>query len=175
VTVASIRLTVADDSAALRKLYQRAFPDEDLVPLVSALLSGSWPVLSLAVVNGSGLSGHVAFTACGGSAGKPANAALLAPLAVAPEVQGQGLGSRLVRAGLSDLQRSGVGQVFVLGAAGYYSRFGFVPERHILPPYPMPPAYAEAWQSLLLPGAALLPAGPLVLPTIWLQPALWLP
>jgi putative acetyltransferase len=51
----------------------------------------------------------------------------LAPLAVHPDHQNQGIGSRLVRAGLDacrDLKRD---VVFVLGHPEYYPRFGFEP------------------------------------------------
>jgi predicted N-acetyltransferase YhbS len=90
-------------------------------------------------------------------------------------MQRQGLGTRLVQAGLKQLQGPGVRQVFVLGDPEYYRRFGFLPEQSILPPYPMPPAYAEAWQSVLLPGAPPLAPGPLPQPQVWMQPSHWLP
>jgi putative acetyltransferase len=171
----SLRLAAKDDAETLRDLYPRAFPDEDLLPLLGSLLDGSWPVLSLVAVSGSGICGHIAFTLCAPDAeGKP-QAALLAPLAVAPPMQRQRLGTRLVQAGLKQLQGPGVRQVFVLGDPEYYRRFGFLPEQSILPPYPMPPAYAEAWQSVLLPGAPPLAPGPLPLPQVWMQPSLWLP
>jgi putative acetyltransferase len=171
----SLRLAAKDDAEALRDLYPRAFPGEDLLPLLDSLLDGSSQVLSLVSVSGSGVCGHVAFTLCAPDAeGKP-QAALLAPLAVAPRMQRQGLGTRLVQLGLERLQVSGIRQVFVLGAPEYYGRFGFLPERGILPPYSMLPAHAEAWQSLLSPGAAPLRPGPLILPQVWMQPALWLP
>jgi putative acetyltransferase len=171
----SLRVAGKDDTDALRDLYPRAFPTEDLLPLLDDLLAGSWAVLSLVLVSDSGVCGHIAFTLCAPDADGRPQAALLAPLAVAPERQRQGLGTRLVRAGLNQLQVSGIRQVFVLGDPGYYGRFGFLPDRSIMPPYPMPPAYAEAWQSLLLPEAAPLPPGPLPLPQVWMQPALWLP
>jgi putative acetyltransferase len=171
----TLRLAAKDDAEALRDLYPRAFPDEDLLPLLDSLLAGSWPVLSLVSVCDRIVCGHIAFTLCAPDADGNPQAALLAPLAVAPRMQRQGLGKRLVQAGLERLQASGIRQVFVLGDPGYYGRFGFLPERGILPPYPMPPAYAEAWQSLLLPGATPLLPGPLPLPQVWMQPALWLP
>lgn len=51
----------------------------------------------------------------------------LAPLAVAPEAQGRGIGSALVRAGLKVCAEGGVDGVVVLGDPAYYGRFGFKP------------------------------------------------
>ncbi len=107
--------------------------------------------------------------------GAAPQAALLAPLAVDPAQHRRGIGTALVRGGLARLQEQGLRQVFVLGAPGYYGRFGFGPEARVLPPYPMPSEWADAWQSLLLPGATALPPGPLDLPALWLQAALWQP
>ncbi len=48
-------------------------------------------------------------------------------MAVAPERQKQGVGSRLVRAGLDACRALGEDVVVVLGHAEYYPRFGFEP------------------------------------------------
>ena len=49
----------------------------------------------------------------------------LAPLAVLPEFQRLGVGSALVRAGISMLKDMGCPFIIVLGHPGYYPRFGF--------------------------------------------------
>ena len=49
----------------------------------------------------------------------------LAPVAVLPEYQGRGIGSRLVREGLETSREAGHVAAVVLGEPGYYSRFGF--------------------------------------------------
>ena len=51
----------------------------------------------------------------------------LAPMAVAPEHQRQGVGSALVERGLALLRERGCPFVIVLGHPTYYPRFGFVP------------------------------------------------
>ena len=51
----------------------------------------------------------------------------LAPMAVLPRHQRKGIGSRLVREGLDQLRRLEHEAVVVVGHAGYYPRFGFVP------------------------------------------------
>jgi putative acetyltransferase len=50
---------------------------------------------------------------------------VLSPLGVRPDVQGQGVGSELIRHGLHALASSEVPAVFLEGAPTYYSRFGF--------------------------------------------------
>lgn len=51
----------------------------------------------------------------------------LAPLAVAPARQRQGLGSSLVLETLEDVRQAGAGAVVLLGSADYYQRFKFRP------------------------------------------------
>ena len=48
-------------------------------------------------------------------------------MAVRPDVQRRGIGSALVRAGIDECRRRGVGLIVVLGHPGYYPRFGFQP------------------------------------------------
>jgi putative acetyltransferase len=170
-----IRPTQPDDRSALVALYPAAFPSEDLLPLLSGLLDGPLPVISLAAVGDGGPVGHIVLTPCGAQAEGPPQAALLGPLCVAPALQRQGVGSQLVRRGLAEAAALGLSQVFVLGDPAYYGRFGFAAERDVLPPYALPEEWAGAWQSLLLPGAGPVAPGALALPPIWMQPALWLP
>ncbi len=51
----------------------------------------------------------------------------LAPMAVLPDHQGAGIGSKLVRAGLEECRAAGHNVVVVLGHPHYYPRFGFEP------------------------------------------------
>ena len=51
----------------------------------------------------------------------------LAPTAVRPDRQRQGIGSQLVRAGLDAARKTGAAAVVVVGHARFYPRFGFVP------------------------------------------------
>ena len=173
-TTPAIRSSTRDDTAALESLYPAAFPDEDLLPIVRELLDDEPIRLSLVSVEHGLVIGHVIFTHCG-IEGDKVEAALLAPLAVRPGHQRKGIGSAIVQHGLQRLREVGVTVVCVLGDPAYYSRFGFAPERQVDPPYPMPPEWQDAWQSLYLDEAARPCAGKLLVPEPWLQPALWGP
>jgi len=169
-----IRQSLDTDMPAIERLYPAAFPDEDLLPLVRHLLMHEPGISSLVAEAGQTLAGHILFTLCGIS-GSDIQAALLAPLAVAPGHQRQGIGTALIREGLQQLRSAGVDQVFVLGDPAYYGRSGFEPETGVAPPYPLPEQWRQAWQSLRL-GSALPPTqGELLLPEAWMQPALWGP
>lgn len=169
-----LRDSRSEDLASLERLYPDAFPEEALLPLVRALLQLDPPPLSIVAARGEACVGHIVFTRCGLGDG-PLNAALLGPLAVASAAQKQGLGTALIRSGLDRLERDGVRQVFVLGDPGYYGRFGFRPEASVAPPYRLPDAWREAWQSLDLNRDAAPPGGALTLPDPWMRPELWQP
>jgi putative acetyltransferase len=53
------------------------------------------------------------------------NAAALAPMAVKPNRQRQGVGTQLITEGLARMRGMLIEAVFVLGHKGYYPRFGF--------------------------------------------------
>ncbi len=169
-----LRDSLPSDSAALERLYPAAFPAEDLVPLVRELLAGRRDVLSLVAVQDGALVGHVAFTLCH-LAGRTEQIALLAPLAVAPAWHRRGIGSTLVREGLTRLGKTGVALVLVLGDPAYYGRFGFRPDHGVLPPYPLPAEWDTAWQALDLRDGGSDLQGELVVPELWRRPALWAP
>lgn len=170
-----VREGIPDDRTLLEGLYSAAFPDEDLRPLVQELLKEDDLVLSLVATIDRTLTGHCLFTRCsiGGIGGA---AWLLAPLAVLPRWHRQGIGSSLVRAGLTRLGKDGrAASVFVLGAPDYYGRFGFKMETEVNPPYPLPPEWRTAWQSLSLRPAQAVGVGTLVVPRPWRRPTLWAP
>ncbi len=170
----NIRKSLQDDIRLIEQLYPRVFPDEDLLPLVLELLAEDPPVLSLvATCRDDELAGHVIFTPCALS-GSSAKVALLGPLAVNPTWQRQGVGSALVRAGLSLLEEAGTVQVHVLGDPAYYGRFGFEPNESVTPPYKLPEEWHDAWQSLNLGSQRPHLGGQLCVPPPWRQEALWM-
>ena len=169
-----VRESVSGDSGAIDSLYPEAFPDENLLPLVRDLLQDVVVTTSFVGVINSQIVGHAIFTRCG-VAGSSVNAALLGPLAVAPERQRQGVGSAIVRAGLRRLEDMDVSLVCVLGDPAYYKRFGFLPESLVEPPFRLPAEWDGAWQSQIVGDKSASCSGKLSVPRQWLEPALWAP
>jgi len=165
-----IRESRPEELTTLEAMYPRAFPDEDLVPLLRSLHDNRDAMLSLVAVIDSRIAGHGIFTHC--RVGDAA-VALLGPLAVDPPYQRRGIGSAIVRDGLSRLREIGTQAVCVLGDPNYYGRLGFAREDAIDAPYPLPDEWADAWQSLMLDDAERVGKGVLSVPPAWQQPALW--
>lgn len=67
----------------------------------------------------------------------------LGPIAVAPQCQAQGVGSKLMRQALVELRGSGAAGCVVLGDPGFYRRFGFKAEPALVLPE-VPPEYFQA-------------------------------
>ena len=96
--------------------------------------------------------------------GRPALA--LAPVAVAPDWQGNGAGSALVRTGVARAARRHERLIVVLGDPAYYGRFGFtaaIPLR-IHGPYD---DAGLAFQALVLPRDDPVPSGLAVYPDLF--------
>ncbi len=67
----------------------------------------------------------------------------LGPIAVLPEKQGMGIGSKLMRAALDRLKAKGASGCVLLGDPAYYRRFGFKPVSSLVLP-DVPPEYFQA-------------------------------
>ena len=169
-----IRESSAADLDAIDSLYPAAFPDEDLLPLVHELLNAPGVALSLVATIDTRVAGHAMFTKCGVN-GTGISAALLGPLAVAPDRQRQGVGRAIVHAGLELLRGAGVTLVCVLGDPAYYKRLGFVAESAVKPPFALPAEWEGAWQSQCLGETRPEGGGKLAVPRPWREPSLWSP
>jgi putative acetyltransferase len=121
-----IRLEQGDDLEAIREVNRRAFGQEDEARLVDALRDGRYARLSLVAEEGGQVVGHILFSDLPILTPADALHALaLAPMAVLPSHQRQGIGSRLVREGLRACVEAGHRIMVVLGHPDYYPRFGF--------------------------------------------------
>jgi putative acetyltransferase len=126
--VVRIRPERPGDASALRRVNERAFAQAAEADLVDALREAGALTLSLVAEVQGAIVGHIAFSPVRISGPAAERAAVgLAPMAVLPEHQRRGIGSRLVRAGLEALRDAGHGAVVVLGHPHYYPRFGFAP------------------------------------------------
>lgn len=120
-----IREEKTSDAAAIRSVLLAAFPGPTEADLVDKLREADIDQVSL-IAEEHGLVGHILFTpAVIHCEHQEVTGMGLAPLAVKPEEQKQGIGTALVLAGLSQLRRRGCPFVVVLGGAAYYRRFGF--------------------------------------------------
>jgi putative acetyltransferase len=151
-----VRLETAEDAPAIARVVEAAFGRPDEVRMVEAVRASSEYVPELAFVaeDQGEVIGH-AMLSYVGLAGSDRQLLELAPLAVAPERQREGIGSTLTRASLAAAELRGEPLVLVLGHPGYYVRFGFrrSDELGIEPPQP-------AWHAafMVVPLAAYDPS-----------------
>lgn len=152
------------DDAALVALFEAAFgeaegPEEGaaVAGLVRELLAGTGqaaPVVHAAWAPDGGLIGAILFTPLR-FAGDARHVVLMAPVAVAPEWQRQGVGRALIRQGLEDMRAGHGAQVAVTyGDPAYYSKLGFrqVSVGDVPPPHRL--SQPEGWQAQALDAAA---------------------
>jgi putative acetyltransferase len=123
----NIRAERPEDAAGIRHVNRLAFGASTEATLVDVLREQARPVVSLVAVDARQIVGHILFSPVTLSSAPELPMMGLAPMAVLPARQCQGIGSALVRAGLDECRRLGAGAVVVLGHAAYYPRFGFGP------------------------------------------------
>lgn len=123
----SIRSEEPRDRQAVRKLNEAAFGGPAEANLVEALHRDGAAVVALVAERDGEVVGHILFSPVSVEPATPRRLVGLAPMAVAPEFQRQGIGLLLVRAGLDRCRSAGAEAVVVLGHADYYPRFGFRP------------------------------------------------
>lgn len=124
-TAVQTRLETAGDVAAVDALIERAFdgrPNE--VELVRQLRGSKERVYSYVATLEGRVVAHAMYSPLG-LEGREETVVTLAPVSVAPEAQGKGVGTKLVTDSLAELDRQGEPLIAVLGDPKYYSRFGF--------------------------------------------------
>lgn len=120
-----IRPETEEDFEPVFRLNELAFESDAESRLVEKLRAK--PHISLVAVDNGKIVGHIFFSGIfiESMDGEVSETTGLAPMAVLPGYQDQGIGSQLVRAGLEACREDGRDSVFVLGHANYYPRFGF--------------------------------------------------
>jgi putative acetyltransferase len=150
--VVTIRPEIAADADAVRRVHALAFaPSAGEARLVDGLRveGANVPDLCLVAEEGRDVVGHVMLSRAALGSGHVV--LVLAPVAVAPERQGAGIGSALVREALARAGETRYGLVVLLGHPAYYPRFGFEPAGAlgVESPDDVP---SEAWMAYRLPS-----------------------
>jgi len=124
----TIRPERPEDFSQIRHVNEMAFGQPAEADLVEKLRQACGDALSLVAEDGA-IVGHILFTpvVVEDETGKQCIGMGLAPMAVRPDRQRQGIGSQLVRRGLDILRERGRPFVVVVGHPEYYPRFGFEP------------------------------------------------
>jgi putative acetyltransferase len=147
-----IRAERDEDRSAIRLVNEAAFGSPLEADLVDALRADRLVLVSLVAEVADRIVGHILFGRMSiETASGSVPAVALAPMAVLPEYQRRGVGSRLVQSGLDALRALGEQIVIVVGHSAYYPRFGFSSDsaRSLESPFPR-----DAFMALELePGA----------------------
>jgi putative acetyltransferase len=126
---AVVRLARPDDGRAIGAVLRAAFPSALEAELVEALVAAGDATLSLVAERDGRIVGHILCSRMEVEAeGDQIQSVGLAPLAVQPEFQREGIGAALIREALARSQAEGEEMMFVLGEPAYYGRFGFSAE-----------------------------------------------
>lgn len=149
-----VRRERSDEAMTIRGVLEAAFNRPAEADLVDDLRRERAIVASFVALRDSRIVAHALFSRVVIEApGGPLPAVALAPVAVLPEHQRLGIGTRLVTVGLDSVRSRGERIAFVLGDPEYYARFGFSTERAraITSPFP-----ASAYMALELCAEALV-------------------
>jgi putative acetyltransferase len=149
----AIRPERPSDVEAIGGVHRLAFGREAEAQLIDALRDAGEMRVSLVAEAEGVVVGHILFSFLSiVTAGDTIPALALAPLAVLPEFQSRGIGSQLVRDGLSVCRDQRHRIVLVLGDPRYYRRFGFSAElaRRLVSPFG-----GDAFMALELADGAL--------------------
>ncbi len=125
-SVIEVRFEQPKDIEEVRLLNDMAFGQPEEGRIVDKLRKSCKGILSLVAISNNKVIGHILFspvtieTQSGVIEGMG-----LAPMAVLPELQNKGIGSKLVKEGLRIINTTKCPFVIVLGHEKYYPRFGF--------------------------------------------------
>jgi putative acetyltransferase len=133
----------------VRAVNRAAFGNEMEADLVDALRDGGFGEVALVALVDGLTVGHIFFSRVTLVTPTGSYEALaLAPMAVLPQFQRRGIGTKIMEAGLAECRRRGHDVVFVLGHPDFYPRFGFsaAAAEHFESPF----GGGDAWMALEL-------------------------
>jgi putative acetyltransferase len=121
-----VREELPEDINAIRLVNTQAFGRTQEADIIDKLRQNCSDLLSLVAMRQNEVVGHILFSpATVESEDRSTRGMGLAPMAVRPDYQRQGIGSELIRAGIAELKSRRCPFVIVLGHPQYYPRFGF--------------------------------------------------
>ncbi len=149
-----IRATTPADLKDILHVEKAAFVRDIEANLTRDLLTdpSAKPLISLLAYIDDQPAGHILFTNAYLTNHPEVAVSFLAPLAVIPKYQKQGVGSKLIQMGLQLLSKINVDLVFVVGHPQYYPRSGFAQAAKLgfEATYPIPEKQIDAWMVLAL-------------------------
>jgi len=121
-----IRAEKSDDHDAVKDLNDRAFNQSQEGIIVGKITNSGASILSLVAEIDKKIVGHILFSPAQFEEFPGITGGMgLAPMAVLPGYQEQGIGKMLVKEGISILRKQNVPFIIVLGHEHYYPKFGF--------------------------------------------------
>jgi putative acetyltransferase len=174
-----IRETTAADTQAIWDVEKAAFGSEVEPRLVQDLLVDptAAPFISLLAFEEEKAVGHILLTRVVVQGRQDLKGMILAPMAVLPDYQRQGVGKAMIRKALEISTHRGIDLVFVLGHIAYYPNAGFKNDANALgfePPYRIEEKNKDAWMAQeLRPGIIGHCAGKVVCAEKLMKPELW--
>ena len=155
-----IKLFQKADLISVQKVIETSFPDEENEEISQFAFdlsteTSSPQIVSLIAKVDNQIIGYVSYSPIFLKSDTIISGYILAPLAVSPEHQKQGVGSNLINSGIDLLTKEGADALLVYGDPSYYERFGFKEEvgRSFVPPYPL--QYPVGWTGMMLNDTAL--------------------
>ena len=122
----NIRIEQPEDALPIRNVNEQAFETSAEATVVDTLRQTCPNGLSLVAEDRKCIVGHILFSPAEVDClGRNIEGMGLAPMAVLPNRQRQGIGSQLVKCGIGILREWDCPYVIVLGHPKYYPRFGF--------------------------------------------------
>ena len=122
-----IRQETKDDIELITEIHDLAFSQPNEGRLVNLLRKENYfePSMSLIAELKGEIIGHILFSNLECKFDEKKRAVALAPVAIKPKFQNQGVGSKLITFGVKEISKLGYDAVLVLGEPNYYKRFEF--------------------------------------------------
>jgi putative acetyltransferase len=122
-----IRQEIEEDYKRVYEINEMAFGQENESKLIEKIRKGPnfVPELSLVAEKDNTIVGHILFSKIKIVGESEYETLMLAPLAVVPELQKQGIGGKLIKKGIENAIELGFESIIVVGHKDYYPKFGF--------------------------------------------------